>query len=105
MLNWNAKPTAWRWIVTICCAISLSIPATAATVISAASVAFPVQEERESETKPGEGATVSLRESRIERPSRSVPSAVVNIPRCIASFSILPDVRFELSTRYMSLRC
>ena len=100
------KRTAAQWIVTICCVLSLSIPTSAAGLFSAA-LAVPMQEERENETKSGEGfGSESARDAKsVVRGCRTVARLDSARSRGNSVRPLIVDLRAELAARFTSLRC
>ena len=101
-----------RWIVTICCAVVVSVPASSVSGLRHQSVADVQSEDaREGEAKEGtEAKTLAASESRrrVEHPRRPRGMRLANPhqrPRDRVAAHPLRDGRSELESRFVPLRC
>ena len=113
MIGGTATRDVMRWIVTICCAIVVSVPASYVSSLRLQAVADAAQsqDEREGEAKEGaETKTRAASESRGRVEHRSGPrgTRLANPRQRLRDWAAalpLRDGRVELSSRYLSLRC
>jgi hypothetical protein len=98
--------SAYQWIMAICCALAVTVPAPALSTFLAQSETFQVPDERETETvktAPNE----SSRRFESRRSSRRPPLQVFNHhfrPKAPTK-SLELDRRDDLRSRFISLRC
>ena len=95
-----------QWILVICCAEAVSVPAAAFTSVLTPVAALQIQDERETETV-AVAAAESRRGVEPPPPQRCIRAAAkthgftVSSTKCRTEF----DGRAELRTRFLSLRC